>query len=120
MTYLALGRLGLAETALAQRDVPTAERELSEALHAIDGREVPLAEWRVCSTAARLDVACGRPARATACRARSAAFLDRLAASLEDDADLHRSFLAQTAVRMVRRKAGFMTSSGMAQPSRSS
>jgi hypothetical protein len=37
---------------------------------------------------------------------RSAAILDRLAASLKDDADLHRSFLAQAAVRTIRRKAG--------------
>ena len=40
-TYLALGRQGLAETALSGRDLPAAERELFEALHAAHGYEVP-------------------------------------------------------------------------------
>jgi DNA-binding winged helix-turn-helix (wHTH) protein len=106
-TYLALGRRGLAEAALAQRDLPAAERELSEALHAVDGNEVPLAEWRVCATAARIELARGRRVKADAYWTRSAAVLDRLAASLHDDADLHRSFLAQPAVQAVRRNAGF-------------
>jgi tetratricopeptide (TPR) repeat protein len=105
-TYLALGRQTLAEAALAQRDVPAAERELSEALHAVHGYEVPLAEWRVCATAARIELARGRRVKADAHWKRSAAILDRLAASLKDDADLHRSFLAQAAVRTIRRKAG--------------
>jgi hypothetical protein len=106
-TYLALGRLGLAEIALVQRDLSTAERELSAALHAVDGREAPLAAWRVYATAARLEVARGRPAKANAYWTQSASVLDRLAASLKDDAALHRAFLAQPAVRTVRRKAGF-------------
>ena len=102
-TYLALGHRALAEAALEQRDVPTAERELSDALHAIDGYEAPLAEWRVCATAARAEVARGRRAKADAYWARSEAVLDRLAATLEDDADLHRSLLAHPAVQAVRR-----------------
>lgn len=102
-TYLALGRQGLAEAALAQRDLPTAERELSEALHAVGGAEVPLAEWRVCATAAWAELTRGRPAKADAYWTRSAAVLDRLAASLRDDANLYRSFLAQPAVQTVRR-----------------
>jgi len=102
-TYLALGRQGLAETALSERDLPAAERELSEALHAAHGYEVPLAEWRVCATAARIELARGRRVKADAYWTRSAAVLDRLAASLKDDADLHRSFLAQPAVQTVRR-----------------
>ena len=102
-TYLALGRQALAEAALAQRNLPAAERELSEALHAVDGYDVPLAEWRVCATAARVELVRGHRVKADACWTRSAAVLDRLAASLKDDADLHRSFLAQPAVQMVRR-----------------
>ena len=47
-TYLALARRALAEAALAERDVPGAERELAEAFRALDGCEAPLAEWRVC------------------------------------------------------------------------
>jgi tetratricopeptide (TPR) repeat protein len=109
-TYLALGRQGLAEAALAQRDLPAAEHELSEALQAVHGYEVPLAEWRVCATAARTELARGRRVKAAAYWTRSAAVLDRLAASLKDDTDLHRSFLAQAAVQTVRRKAGFTES----------
>jgi tetratricopeptide (TPR) repeat protein len=106
-TYLGLGRQALAEAALAQRDLPAAERELSEALHAVHGYEVPLAEWRVCATAARTELARDRQRKADVYWTRSAAVLDRLAAALKDDADLHRSFLAQAAVQAVRRKAGF-------------
>ena len=102
-TYLALGRQALAWTALARRDLPAARRELAEALDAVDGYEVPLAEWRVCATAARVELARGHRVKADAYWTRSAAVLDRLAASLKDDADLHRSFLAQPAVQMVRR-----------------
>jgi hypothetical protein len=102
-TYLALARQGLAEAALAQRDPADARRELSEALDTIDGYEVPLAEWRVCATAARTELARGRRVAADAYWTRSTAVLDRLAASLEDDADLHRSFLAQPAVQTVLR-----------------
>jgi hypothetical protein len=54
---VALGRQVLAEAALAQGELPAAERELSEALHAVHGYEVPPAEWRVCATAAsRLEI----------------------------------------------------------------
>jgi len=102
-TYLALGHQALAWTALARRDLPAARRELAEALDAVDGYEVPLAEWRVCATAARVELARGHRVKADAYWTRSAAVLDRLAASLKDDADLHRSFLAQPAVQMVRR-----------------
>jgi DNA-binding winged helix-turn-helix (wHTH) protein/tetratricopeptide (TPR) repeat protein len=102
-TYLALGHEGLAEAALAQRDSHAAERALSEALHAIDGYEVPLAEWKVCATTARAELMRGRRVEADAYWTRSAAVLDRLAASLKDDGDLHRSFLDQPAVQTVRR-----------------
>jgi len=109
-TYLALGRQALAEAALAQRNLPAAERELSEALHVIDGYEVPLAEWRVFATAARNELARGHQANAHAYWTRSATVLDRLAASLRDDEDLHRSFLAQAEVQAVRREAGITES----------
>lgn len=102
-TYLALGHEGLTEAALAQRDSPAAERALAEALHAIDGYEVPLAEWKVCATAARAELMRGHRVQADAYWTRSAAVLDRLAASLTDDGDVHRSFLAQPAVQTVRR-----------------
>jgi tetratricopeptide (TPR) repeat protein len=118
-TYLALGRQALAEAALARRDLPAAERELSEALQAVDGYEVPLAEWRVCATAARIELARGRRTNADAYWRRSAAILDRLAASLKDEIDLQRSFLAQAAVQTVRRKAR-STDASAAVPARES
>jgi hypothetical protein len=104
-TYLALGHHGLAEAAFARRDLPAAERELSAALRAVDGYEAPLAEWRVCATAARVELTHGRRAKANAYWTRCATILDRLADSLKDDVDLHRSFLAQPAVQMVHRHA---------------
>jgi hypothetical protein len=108
-TYLALGRRVLAEAALAERDGATAERELAHALDAIAGREAPLAEWKVCATAARREEAHGRQPRAQAYWARSVAVLDRLAASLAEDAELHRTFLAHPSVQAVRRRAARRT-----------
>ena len=104
-TYLALGRRVLAEAALAERDGATADRELSHALDAIAEHEAPLAEWKVCATAARSEEAHKRPPRAQAYWARSVAVLDRLAASLADDPELHRTFLAHPSVQAVRRAA---------------
>jgi len=101
-TYLALGHQGLAEAALAQRELPAAEREVSEALQAVKGYEVPLAEWRVFAMAARIELARGRRVKADVYWTRSAAVLEQLATSLNDDADLHRSFLAQRTVQAVR------------------
>jgi len=108
-TYLALGRRVLAEAALAERDGATADRELSHALDAIAEHEAPLAEWKVCATAARSEEAHKRPPRAQAYWARSVAVLDRLAASLADDAELHRTFLAHPSVQAVRRRAAGRT-----------
>ena len=102
-TYLALGRRVLAEVALASRDARSGERELAAAFDALDGREAPLAEWRVCATAARYEQAQGRGARADAHRARSIAVLDRLAASLSD-ADLRRTFLTHPTVQGIRHR----------------
>jgi tetratricopeptide (TPR) repeat protein len=104
-TYLALGHRGLAEAALGEGDRAMAEREVAEALRVLDGYETPLVEWRVCATAARVEEARGRRLKAEAYWGRGAAALDRLASCLEDDGDLYRSFLAQPAVKAVRRKA---------------
>jgi len=105
-TYLALGRRALAQAALAEGDRPGADRELAEALGVLEGHEVPLAEWRVCATAARSEQARGREVRAKAYWARSAAALDRLAGSLGDDSDLGQAFLGHPTVRAICRKAG--------------
>ena len=104
-TYLALGHQGLAEAALGEGDRAMAEREVAEALRVLDGFEAPVAAWRVCATAARVEEARGRPSRAKAYWGRGAAVLERLATCLEDDGDLYHSFLAQPAVEAVRRNA---------------
>jgi DNA-binding winged helix-turn-helix (wHTH) protein/tetratricopeptide (TPR) repeat protein len=104
-TYLALGHEGLAEAALGEGDREKAEREVAEALGVLEGFEAPLAEWRVCATAARVEEARGRRSRAEAYWGRGAAALDQLATCLKDDGDLYHSFLAQPAVKAVRRNA---------------
>jgi len=58
---------------------------------------------------ARVEEARGRRSRAQVFWGRAAAVLDRLAASLKDDGDLRRSFLAQPAVEAVRRSAKLTT-----------
>jgi tetratricopeptide (TPR) repeat protein len=104
-TYLALGYQGLAEAAFGEGDRAKAEREVTEALGILDGFEAPVAEWRVCATAARVEEARGRQSRAEAYWGRGAAALDRLATSLKDEGDLYQSFLDQPAVEAVRRNA---------------
>jgi hypothetical protein len=76
---------------------------------AIAEHETPPAEWRVCATAARSEEAHGRQPRAQAYWAKSVAVLDRLAASLADDAELHRTFLTHPSVQAVRRRAARRT-----------
>jgi hypothetical protein len=59
-TYLALGRQGLAEAALTQRDLPAAEREVSEALQAVEDTRFHWQSGESCATAARIELARGR------------------------------------------------------------
>ncbi|HEY8505806.1 MAG TPA: hypothetical protein VIL46_14570, partial [Gemmataceae bacterium] len=70
-TYLALGRQVLAEIALAGNDWEKAEAELSGALAVVEGAALPLAEWRVCATAAGLHQRRRRKAEAERYRARA-------------------------------------------------
>jgi hypothetical protein len=91
-TYLALGRRTLAEIALATRNWEQAEAELSRALALVEGGDVPLAEWRVYATAARLHQR-RRRTEAEGYRERSLGVLRRLADSLGDEAPLHRHLL---------------------------
>jgi len=82
-TYLGLGHRARAAAAIAARRWDDAERALAAARAAVDGGAAPLAEWQVWATAATLAAAVGRPDDAAQHRARSAAVLDRLAASLD-------------------------------------
>jgi tetratricopeptide (TPR) repeat protein len=56
-TYLALAHQTLAEIDMAEEQWEDAEVEVSKALAVIEGAEIPLAEWRVCETAAQLSIA---------------------------------------------------------------
>jgi len=102
-TYLALGHRGLAEAALGEGDGLAAEHEVGEALQIVEAHEVPLAEWKVYATAARIEQARGQDAQAKACWTRSAAVLERLAVSLDADPALARSFREHPVVRKILR-----------------
>jgi hypothetical protein len=82
-TYLALGHRARAAAAIAQRRWREAESALADAQAALQGAGVPLAEWRVWSTAAALAEAIGDRSAANAHRERRAAVLERLATSLD-------------------------------------
>src|SRR4029079_9964704 len=80
-TYLALGHRVLAEIAMAEKDWVEAEAAGSPSLEVIEGAEAPLAEWRVCMTAAQLYEQLGRSAEAAQHSRRSAEVLRKLASS---------------------------------------
>ena len=82
-TYLGLGHRAVAAAAIAERRWDDAERALAAAHAVVDGGAAPLAEWQVWATAAALAEAVGRSDDAAQHQARSAAVLDRLAASLD-------------------------------------
>src|SRR5262249_34017155 len=83
-TYLALAERARAAAAIAERRRRGGEAALSAAHAAVAGDTAPVAEWQVWSTAAALADGVGDAEAAARHRARSAAVLDRLAASLDD------------------------------------
>jgi len=104
-TYLALGKRLLAEIAFAERKWGQAEAVVSQALAVLEGAEAPLAEWRVCATAAQLHQRRGDKAEAQTYWTRSAAVLKRLADSLSEVPALRHSLLNAPRVRGVLRRA---------------
>ncbi len=100
-TYLALAHRTLAEIAMAAQQWDEAENEISRALAMIEGAKAPLAEWRVCATAAQLDEQLGRTTEAADHRRRSADALNRLADSLSDADQLRQSLLNEPAVQAI-------------------
>ncbi len=100
-TYLALSYRILAEIAMAEQNWPRAEAELARALATLEATEAPLAEWRVCATAARLYQQQGRKPDADHYWTRSAASLNRLAGSLADATELRASLLNHPQVRAI-------------------
>lgn len=101
-TYLALGRLMLAEIARIAGDRVAAERELALALSVLDGAEAPLAEWRVHGAAATLYREHRQASRASRHRTQGAAVLARLAGSLRNWPELARCLLATPHARALQ------------------
>jgi predicted ATPase len=104
-TYLALGRRTLAEIALAERKWAEAEKEVSQALAVLEGIEAPLAEWRVCATAAQFYEQRHRKTKACQYWARSAAIIGQLVKSLDGATELRQSLLTHPQVRAILHRA---------------
>jgi DNA-binding winged helix-turn-helix (wHTH) protein len=91
----------LAEIALQEGHLSESEALLRDALAAIEGYEVPVVEWRIAASAARVHGRLRRRTDAEANRVRSAALVSRLANSLPADHELRGSFLSHRSVREV-------------------
>jgi DNA-binding winged helix-turn-helix (wHTH) protein len=83
----------LAEIDLQGGDLSDAEVHLQEARAAIEPCELPLVEWRIAATAARVHDRQRRRADAQAARLRCAAVVNQLVDSLPPGHELRRSFL---------------------------
>ena len=94
-----------AEIALAERNWEQAEAAVTQALVVLEGVEAPLAEWRVCVSAAQLHQQRRQKAEARHYWQRSAAVLHRLADSLGDATELRQSLLTHPSVRTILRRA---------------
>jgi tetratricopeptide (TPR) repeat protein len=104
-SYLALAHRTLAEIAMAAGRWDEAENEVSRALAALEGKDAPSAEWRVCATAAQLYEQLGHVAEATRHWRRSADALDRLAESLGEDDQLRESLNTDPSAQLIQRRA---------------
>ena len=108
-TYLGLGWNVMAEISLAEESWDKANAELQNALKALKGGRVPLAEWRVYNTAARLHQIRGQRAKADEWAARSNAIIKQLADSFDLSSHLRQKFLHRTSLyqwpRAARTKA---------------
>ena len=89
----------LAEIALRGGRLSEAEVHLGEARAAIQARELPVVEWRITATAARVHDRQRRRAEAQAARLRSVALVNQLADTLPPGHDLRRSFLEHASLR---------------------
>lgn len=92
-TWRALARDAASRAAMAAGEMEEAAERLSEARALLDSQRMPLAEWRVYASFARLAVLRGEADQARRYGARSRASLRRLAASLEGVAELRQSLL---------------------------
>jgi DNA-binding winged helix-turn-helix (wHTH) protein len=100
-TWRALAAEALALIAEAEHKPARADEQLARALSIVDGSEVPLADWRIHETAARLCRRRGRHDQAANHCARSARRIRQLAHELRASARLRDAFLASPRVRVV-------------------
>jgi hypothetical protein len=103
-TYRALAAEVSARVALAQKDVSAAEGFITEAVRAIEEREVPLATWHVHATAADLYESTGENELMRRHREAARAAILLLADSLGPNDSLRRIFLSAPAVSRVLKK----------------
>jgi DNA-binding winged helix-turn-helix (wHTH) protein/tetratricopeptide (TPR) repeat protein len=104
-TWLSLGRLTLAEIAVAQGTPEQAEHQVADALAALENVEAPLAQWRVYAMAARLRQQAKHETEAGRYRSMSAQILSRLAQSLVEAPALRDALLDAAPVQEVLRGA---------------
>jgi DNA-binding winged helix-turn-helix (wHTH) protein/tetratricopeptide (TPR) repeat protein len=93
-TWQALSWDAHARVALASGDLQGGQKSIDRALEAVEGFEVPVAAWQAHATAASIARARCDDAGARHHRTASRALVDALAASLEPDEALRRTFVA--------------------------
>jgi hypothetical protein len=101
-TYMALAFQTLAEIDMAERNTAGAETAIRRAMEIIETGEAPLAEWRLCATAARL---AKESEEAAYLWRRSTECLYRLAFSLGDASNLRQSLLTNPLTQSIQRHA---------------
>jgi len=101
-TYMALAFQTLAEIDIAERNTTGAEAQVKRAMEIIETGEAPLAEWRLCATAARL---AKESEEAAYLWRRSTECLYRLAFSLGDASNLRQSLLTNPLTQDIQRHA---------------
>jgi tetratricopeptide (TPR) repeat protein len=90
-----------ARVAIAKQELERAQDCLAKALRSMEGYEVPLAAWRVHSTASELHGHLGNRGLADSHRELSRATILRLADSLPSDEPLRTTFLAAPMIRKI-------------------
>jgi tetratricopeptide (TPR) repeat protein len=105
-TFQALAWEANARVAMAEADHMRAQDCIAKALLAMEGFEVPLAEWRVHATAAALDHVMRKRDSAERHRAASRATILRIAGSLPAEHPLRTSFLSASPVASILAGSG--------------
>ncbi|HUS10574.1 MAG TPA: protein kinase [Pyrinomonadaceae bacterium] len=108
--YIAVGHKLLAQIAIAEGDVATAESEFATALDELRRYPVPVVEWTIHAELGRVRANAGNAVAAGDAFAKSAEIIDRIAESVAD-ASLREIFLKSDAVREVKTRAATSASS---------